>query len=52
MAPRGHYVGDPGAAIEDSLESYFLAMMWLSRTELNLVSLTIGGAAAPPPREP
>jgi hypothetical protein len=38
MTPRGHYAGSPGGAIEDSLESYFLAMMWLSRTELNLVS--------------
>lgn len=38
LTPRGHYAGRPGASMEDSLESYFIAMMWLSRTELNLVS--------------
>ena len=37
MTPRGHYVSPPGAAAEDGLERYFAAMMWLSRTELNLV---------------
>jgi hypothetical protein len=44
--PRSHYVGD--------LESYFRAVMWLSRLEFNLVSRSSRSSApgeAPDPRE-
>lgn len=37
LTPRGHYAATPGDGGE-SLEQYFKAVMWLSRTEWNLVS--------------
>ena len=46
--PRGHYAGDP------DLERYFRAAMWLSRTELNLVSRDSASSTPgydPDPRE-
>ncbi len=36
LTPRGHYTG--GDLDKASLENYFRAVMWLSRTEMNLVS--------------
>lgn len=52
LEPRGHYFRGPGG--DEGLESYFRAVMWLSRTELNLVSRSSRSShpgPAPDPRE-
>ncbi|MBI4956303.1 MAG: DUF3160 domain-containing protein, partial [Myxococcales bacterium] len=36
LEPRGHYTG--GSYLEEPLDAYFRAVMWLARLELNLVS--------------
>jgi hypothetical protein len=52
LAPRGHYLTRAGEA--QGLENYFRAVMWLSRTELNLVSRSSRSShpgPTPDPRE-
>jgi hypothetical protein len=52
LTPRGHYA--QGAGESERLEGYFQAVMWLSRTEFNLVSRSSRSShpgPAPDPRE-
>ena len=52
LEPRGHYLRSPGES--QGLESYFMAVMWLSRTEWNLVSRSSRSShpgPGPDPRE-